>query len=1030
MRVFSTLFLLSFFALASAEPDTQITSPEDNGGVLFVAQNEPISFAAVEPDGNDDHVIFRWQVFNESGEEVAYFNGARKDFTFTQLGRFVVTCTADDSFNGADPTPARRKIHVAQDLDFDTEVTSFSGDRVEVVLGQTQSFSGKVVGVDKPSDYDLVWTIVRADAAQETNQVEGETITHTFQRLGTYKVFLAGRDAGGYADPSPFMFTVKVVPVSLSITKPNIPRDKPYYVPLNQAVGFQASLESATDENLEITWRLLPRGDVLCRNTTTCVTTFQEPARVALAVTAKSGEIVVASDYRQLVVGPELYLSFPSDMVTEARTDTALSFSVDVVGSALEQPGDVEIYWLFNGQRTTGTTLEIGGIPRPGSYTATVIAICRRSQAKALLRHHFRVYDPQNIPKPEIISPRTDLYIRPGSTVFCDSSFRGIPSQLRQPYWEIVQLTDNDRVRKSSINETLGRYTLNDEGVYECRLFVRRNQGSELVATRTITVTSQNPSSFQSNTTPRDAAAVQAGSYRNIQIDETRYFEVDIPVDNLSFSLFPRISGEAHFALTDGSGQVIASRQINRRGVLQATGLPRGKYKLAVSPAGASKTAGKLDFGFDLAVLNPALYFTDVSVGTSYETEIGLVNPNGDEVNLEIIGYDSSGAILEKLDRTLLSNGNLTDSVTRLFGEQSDQVAWIRVDATAPLVGFSNVTSIDALESYAVGAADFLSSELYVPHIAKDTNTFFTRADVVNGLDESLSARVSAGNEEQGLENSDAFAKDTFDFVTKFEGTLPDTDWARFTELNQSAGLAGSEVFGKVDGTRQIVGLGLADAPQNNPNFTSSVTNLFFTHIAKDTANFWTAVALVNIEEVVRTVKLKAWGEAGGLQGERDIVLQPGEKLVGLADDILADAGNTENVDWIEIEADGGVVGYELFGTWNNKQMAGLEAGSQVKEEICFPYVDGTGAKWHGFAVVNVSESDTQVTFSLYDDAGNVLDTEVQSLQGKEKKIFLLTQLFDEIPFNASWVKAGSETGLAGFQLFGTTETMSGLIAQ
>ena len=96
------------------------------------------------------------------------------------------------------------------------------------------------------------------------------------------------------------------------------------------------------------------------------------------------------------------------------------------------------------------------------------------------------------------------------------------------------------------------------------------------------------------------------------------------------------------------------------------------------------------------------------------------------------------------------------------------------------------------------------------------------------------------------------------------------------------------------------------------------------------------------------------------------------------------------------------------------------------------PFIDQSLGYWYGISIVNVGTSNADVTFTLYDAGGNVLNTKSQRLSPKQKYVNLLATIFGTLPSNAAWVECSSSGGrLTGFQLFGdpTFERMAAILA-
>ncbi len=141
-----------------------------------------------------------------------------------------------------------------------------------------------------------------------------------------------------------------------------------------------------------------------------------------------------------------------------------------------------------------------------------------------------------------------------------------------------------------------------------------------------------------------------------------------------------------------------------------------------------------------------------------------------------------------------------------------------------------------------------------------------------------------------------------------------------------------------------------------------------------------------------------------------------------LADQFLTGIGTPESVDWVLVEADQKVVGYELFGTHDFQRIAGLEASTGLRKQLCFPFIDVSKDVGHGVAVINAGAQATPITFTLYDNEGNALGSVVENLNPNQKFSDTIEAIFSGLALNPSqvpgWMEVSANQPLAGFELF------------
>ncbi|CAM2068541.1 T9SS type A sorting domain-containing protein [Sulfidibacter corallicola] len=1007
-------------------PDTVILEPASETVNLMVDEIMPLR--ATTTSGQLDGITFLWDIFGieDSDRPLATFTGAESRFAFDSEGVYRLTCRAINAENLADPTPAERLIQVGVISAPDTIITQPTETELRISAGTEKTFTAQGVEGGTAAD-DFQWTIFKRSVDLQSRGFRGASITVPFTMPGIYEVLCQAETSFGVRDPIPARRTIVVDEETVRITSPEL---RQITVALNERVTFSGTVEGGTSiDNLH--WILLPGPQQLCTGET-CEITFDKAGTFSVALVGTRDGAPVSEDFVRVHVDPALDVTILTPIRdAEIGAGQPIRLAARIEGRLAS--ADPRIRWTLNGKSYQGNNVDVQPIQRPGVYPITLTVGDPALGEIAQLSHSIYILSGSSSSPSDVevtfTRPKTDITIPLGEPVFFDARVDGPPSQRPVLFWQVIDTQDASVVFQH-LGQSLGRREFPITGSFEVNLFQRFGDEQAKVGSRTITVTDQ--PGFTPNNSSDEAPEITPGNYRDLTLDDSGFLKINVPENGLAVQLKIEADGPTRIDVWNSAGQQIASTEIVRTRNLYLRNLPADTYLLRITNLSTTKRA--LSFGFNVEVLNPGLYFSDVAEDSSFTPMLGLVNPNGEEVSAEFIAYDAQGNILARTSRNLFGKGALRDSLSNLFPESADQIAWIRVDSTRDLVGYAQKTDLERTQSYALGAIEKLDSELFVPHIAQDTGTWYTEAAVLNGQTEAVSAKLLAGSDTRDLSTGGSYTRERFDFQDKFGGSLPpDAQWGRFLEENQTAGLAGSEVFGRVDGLKQVAGLSLFGSPADNVNFVNESNTLYFTHIARDVNRFWTGIALVNLSTAGQGALIRAYGTGGALVGEKTMNLDPEAKTVLLAEDFLAGIGSPANVDWVEVIADGAISGYELFGTWDGKQMAGLEAITEIKTEICFPMLDTTGDSLHGFAVVNVASSDAAIVFRIYDEVGGVIsETSSTTLPGKAKQIFLLTELFGELPETAVWVQAQADQPIAGFQLlFGSNgETMSGLIAR
>lgn len=823
----------------------------------------------------------------------------------------------------------------------------------------------------------------------------------------------------------------------------SIPEERTISIRTGSTQIFRASVMDDLADPQQLQWRLAKTGEVVGTGSE-IATRFDTPGVFAVVVSAPGVVGAGARDWRIVRVtdgqqrSPQVNIISPSN-----RAIFSAGQPIEFRGEVIDPDGgnrEVTLNWSFgNGEVASGAVVNNVTYPVSGRYVVRLIGTFENQ--RVIDEIVVLIQDPRISPLVGI-SPITDQQINPfdpavpgsGQIFFRPLIRKSVGFRDFDYFWDF----GNGETSRAAIPGTV---TYTEEGTYTVTLVIRAPNGTvSPVSERTVVVKRTNENSFEPNNGFSLAPDLSAGQYANLAVDDngSDFYKINIESrgQRLVVSLFN--NDDAQVELYNEARELLRTEFVGNSGSLQLVGLNPGVYFLKLE---AVPGANKLDVGYGLSldVLTPSLYFPDVESSPTTLTELGMVNLSAADVSLEVTAFDKSGSIVARVPLNIPGNGRLHSTLEELFPEMFREVNWVQVDATAELVGYSRTLSRDGEELFATTASKKRASNLFVPHIAERVDQWFTRATVVNVGNRAASGQVVTPSSEVSLDLSAGFVQDRFDFVTKFGGTLPeDGIWARLQENDAKVNLVGMEVFGTKDGTRQVAGLELLDNQRDNPNFLYVANNLYFTHIASDLESFYTGIALVNTGQLPQSLRIYAYQEDGTREGPKTINLGPAEKVVELADDLLAGIGSTSETAWIMVEADSQIAGFEVFGTRDNKRLAGLEAANALQTGLCYPFIDAAGNTFHGVSLINPNDVANPMVLTLYNDQGTALATASIQLAPGEKLVALMRDLFPEF-FNASsvtaipgWLSVEAEFPTAGFELFTSQDEkqMGAILAQ
>ena len=674
---------------------------------------------------------------------------------------------------------------------------------------------------------------------------------------------------------------------------------------------------------------------------------------------------------------------------------------------------------------------------------------------------YLHVYDPDLAPLVRITEPSQSIvHGEPGAAMRFDGFVRDPNYQPPISGIEgtntlvgnirIWSLTKPDNtVEEFTLNTPL-RLTLQTPGAYtlSLRAVNRLNLTGEAPEKITIEITEpRGEDGTEPNNSQDQAGSLDPGNYGALSVSE------DDPVDWYRFTLeragalfgldidLSENQQSISLEIFQGDRRVNATRLTP--GIVNRLRFPGGKagvyyLKLSLDPSSRPAKMG-LGYSLGVSVQVPWLTFPYTRHDQVHETSLSVVNPLGGTACIALIAHAEDGAILAEAARDLAPKARIRNTVDELFPSvESERIAWINVLSDRQIVGMATTTTRDGVTAVAEWASVTGLDTLIVPHIAQQTNQWYTQASLANPTGDTVDAYFSAAAGDYSVTGLTAAKQaTTIDFQNFFGGALPSgSEWGSFVDANAKDSLTGVELFGTRLGSPRLAGLRLSNRKYANPNFTYVNRDIIFPHIAEDQNTFWTGIAFVNTSENTESMRLVAYDNGGVEIAAASMDLAPFEKRVDLAQNFFPELDDNARVSWIRLETLGEISGYALFGdnTGDDRRLAGLVAVEGGSKEAYFLDIPAND-HWNGIAAVNLSETATAtLTYEAYADDGALLTTVTDRTIGPRKKEVLLVETIfgGELPEGLGWIKLISSEPLAAFQLFGdeSGEYMAGATAQ
>ncbi len=229
-------------------------------------------------------------------------------------------------------------------------------------------------------------------------------------------------------------------------------------------------------------------------------------------------------------------------------------------------------------------------------------------------------------------------------------------------------------------------------------------------------------------------------------------------------------------------------------------------------------------------------------------------------------------------------------------------------------LGFEVFThnNADGASVYSEGIAHL---SLFIPHIPKETNIFWTGFAVVNTDEKNSVATFHFYSEDGEFLGNQSL---TIPAQSKIVGTMKDlfpdffgkADWGYITS---DAHLIGIEIYGTLK--NGICGFNLPPVASLNGYFPVLMSG----------TDLWNGFALVNPGEEPATVKITLVKNSSGIKYSVAVILKPKNKIIDLVKDVFSNI-EIESGDYVLFESDNPVIGIMVNGDLERTFMSAISA--------------------------------------------------------------------------------------------------------
>lgn len=933
-------------------------------------------------------------------------------------------------------------------------------------IGEGVSFYGHAEDEDSPGPLSFDWRITRIDDGAEIGCLIGEYIDEvSFQEPGLYRIDLEVRDElGAIAERIPSRYLV-VYPDSGDDyadynpppeVKPISPEEPGLLGPKHARFPFKASAEDEDGGSIAgwywdfgngLTAGTANPGDIQ----------FKDPGFYQVRAYARDNAGLWSpfpADWDVFIykdnIPPNGRILTPAEIPNAETLEdqkhiqitigTELTFS----GEAIDPDGDypLSLFWLLddecigNCENGSGTVSHI--FDEVDTYYVELAVIDSGDQDDPFPDYReIQVVDPNLKPETYIVEPAADLTVEPGEAVYF-FGFAEDPNDLDIIYrWDFGE---NARIESELDDEEVYPVYFDQPSPpgspYVVRLYASTSVSQdESPAEIRITVKRYEDGELEPNDTLSTAATLAQGTYSALSLGESDgvdvfRFQVENS-DDLRLDFNAEVPDAAllqlYFLENETWNPIDLGPRGIQDGVLQLERPRPGNYALEIR-LNPEKRRMSLNYGISVRTLKPALFIPLMVKDGNLASSFGIINTTGEAADVSVVGLDDRGKTLVSKSLELPAKGRFFAAGATFFGKTDDlelarKVTWLKVQSTSRLVGYTNAVSADQSQVLSVGAVTSLSDRILIPHIAARTETWYTRAVLVNASETSADLDFNAaGNATAISRNLVPGGRKDFRFTEIFNNSLP--EWGIFQAAKEQPGIAGFNVFGRVDGKKETAALEMIDLKLFNPNHTRIRNNIYFTHVARPSVGFWTGLALINTGNSQANYNLIAYDDNGGvLESKNNQSLNPYQKLLNTTDQLFP---GLDDVAWIAVETDDELAGFELFGDASATLLAGFRAESTASDRLYFPHIDQRDGKaWTGITLLNVGTQTASLTVTAYNDAGTALAVQNESLAPGRKLVRTAAAVFSGgLPNGTTYIEVQSDqNSLMGFELFGSLKS-------
>ncbi|MDA2923343.1 DUF2341 domain-containing protein [Acidobacteria bacterium AH-259-L09] len=332
------------------------------------------------------------------------------------------------------------------------------------------------------------------------------------------------------------------------------------------------------------------------------------------------------------------------------------------------------------------------------------------------------------------------------------------------------------------------------------------------------------------------------------------------------------------------------------------------------------------------------LYFPIIQEESTVATLLFIFNPQtSDDANVTLKAFDAAGNLLKEVALGIPANGTAMGTLQEFFGvELHLSQGFVQVTGNVPLRGFKFEAGSNAFSALG-GQILTRTKRLLVPHFFVDQWGGTTKIQLLNLDPYEAFVRLEAfDNDSNLLEVAEVrlgphtlFVGDIGELLNLDVTTLESGLISGYLELSITPGGAAA-LFGT---TASVIGS--VSFTGNEGKFRSSLpmvaqgwTKALFPHVVQSVdLEMFTGLAILNAEEEMARVTVRAFDENGKLTGNVQFDLAAGQRVADLLDGgTFFGAGFQQINGHLQVSSSVPVVTFALFGDFASEFLASVEA--------------------------------------------------------------------------------------------------------